>query len=188
MRPNVYAARRRGGKAARERTKAPRRRAAAPPDLLDVIASLVEKSLLQREAGNGGASRFRMLETIREYGWERLASSGEEAPSRRAHAAYFLDLAERCERAGWVHFEASLATSFDAELPNLRAALSWLDESDDPACVVQMAGALRWFWSACGHVTEGRMWLERGLERASTMDPPIRARADGLGPVRLLSR
>src|SRR5262249_57066812 len=63
-------------------------------DPLDGIGSLLDKSLLRESAGSGDESRFLMLETIREYGLERLASSGEEAATKRAHAAYYLVLAE----------------------------------------------------------------------------------------------
>src|SRR5207245_11709700 len=63
-------------------------------DLLDGMASLVDRSMLQQSEQADGEARFRMLETIREYALERLAASGEEAATRRAHSAYCLVLAE----------------------------------------------------------------------------------------------
>jgi predicted ATPase len=63
-------------------------------DVFDGVAFLVDKSLLQQMGESAGEARFGMLETIREYGMERLAASGEEAATRRAHAAYFLIMAE----------------------------------------------------------------------------------------------
>ncbi len=95
-------------------------------DPLDVIASLADKSLLQQSEPPEDEVRFSMLETIREYALERLASSGEEAATRRAHAAFCLVLAEEgahqlpgTERRIWMN-------RFDLEQDNFRAALDWL--------------------------------------------------------------
>src|SRR6185312_1543397 len=78
-------------------------------DLFDCLASLVDKNLIQSHDLPGGEPRFTMLETVREYALERLASSGEEFSARRAHAAYCLVLAEEgnpelseSDRAAWL--------------------------------------------------------------------------------------
>ena len=140
-------------------------RAARPHlPLLDVIASLVDKSLLRRLDGDGDEARFGMLATIREYGLERLAAAGEDAAARRAHAAYFLGLAEQAwpafrQRAG----QEPWLDRLEAERANLRAALAWLDESGDAASLLRLAGALSWFWYIRGPLDEGRSWLERAL-------------------------
>ena len=95
-------------------------------DVLEGMASLVDKSLVQQVERKDGEARFTMLETIREYGLERLAASGEEEATRRAHAAYFLVLAEESNlpltRPEWTNWLALC----DAEHDNLRAALDWL--------------------------------------------------------------
>ncbi|MGH2534715.1 MAG: ATP-binding protein [Thermomicrobiales bacterium] len=91
------AARRRGGERTDDSFLPPSRLPASPPSVLDLLASLVDKSLVQQVEGTCSDARYRMLETIREYGWERLADCGEEDATRRRHAAQFLALAERAE-------------------------------------------------------------------------------------------
>jgi non-specific serine/threonine protein kinase len=150
---------------------------AADSSLIDLIAALVDHSLVRADEGPDGAPRFTMLETIREYAIEQLAAHDEEVRAQTDHAAYFLELAERHERLGWIEFEPSLPSRFEADLPNLRAALTWFDTTGQAERVVQLAGALRWFWSNCGYVREGRAWLERGFAGAKTIDPPTHARA-----------
>ncbi len=129
---------------------------------------------------------FGMLETVREYAEERLAATGELAVARRAHAAYFLALAERAvgelrgrEQRVWI-------LRLEHELDNLRAALRWLldqDDDADGAAALRLAGALGWFWLTRGYFTEGRRWLEEALARAPQgageegADPNARARA-----------
>jgi predicted ATPase/DNA-binding CsgD family transcriptional regulator len=146
---------------------------------LDGLAALVDHSLLRQDDGPDGATatRFIMLETIREYAREQLAAGGEEARAQTDHAAYFLAVAEQHDRAGWVQYETSLSRRFEADLPNLRAALGWLDETGQAERVAQLAGALRWFWSAHGYIREGREWLDRALASNSAIDPAIRGRA-----------
>ena len=69
--------------------------ASGTPSVLDLITSLVDKSLLRRLDGDGGEARFGMLATIQEYGLERLVAAGEDAAAWRVHAAYFLDSRKR---------------------------------------------------------------------------------------------
>jgi predicted ATPase/tRNA A-37 threonylcarbamoyl transferase component Bud32 len=94
--------------------------------VLDGMESLAGQSLLQREEQPGGETRFLMLETIREYALERLADSGDEMDTRRAHAAYCLVLAEEGENAPAGPGEASWLAQCDVERDNLRAAFDWL--------------------------------------------------------------
>jgi predicted ATPase len=141
------------------------------------VEALVDHSLLQPQVDPTGEPRLLMLETIRDVAAEHLAASGEDTPAKAAHAAYFRAFAERHDRAGWVQYKPSLPLAFEAELPNLRAALTWFAETGDGESVQQMAGALRWFWSIRGYVPEGRKWLERGLADASPTSPQIRGRA-----------
>src|SRR5262249_16849688 len=100
-------------------------------DVLEGMAALVDQSLVQQFAQADGEARFRMLETIREYGLERLEASGETAATRRAQAAYCLVLAEegggeihRPEKRGWVE-------RFALEHDNIRAALDFLTAADN---------------------------------------------------------
>jgi len=126
-------------------------------DVFDGVASLVDKSLLQQTGESAGEARFGMLETIREYGLERLAASGEEAATRRAHAAYFLIMAEDGaphlagggEQALWLE-------RFFAEHDNIRAALGWLTRTGNADWGLRLALSLSQFWLEHAHPTEGR--------------------------------
>jgi DNA-binding CsgD family transcriptional regulator/tetratricopeptide (TPR) repeat protein len=140
---------------------------------------LVDQSLVQRGEGPNGEARFTLLETVREFGLERLAASGdEEATIRDAHADHFLALAERAEP------ELSGANQtpwFDllvAERPNLRAALGWLRDREDAPRLYRLAGALGLFWTWPPFLREGRAWLE-----ATLAIPPAGVPARAIGRV-----
>ena len=143
--------------------------AATPPErgdshsVLDLLAVLLDHSLLRRLNAADGDLRFGMLETVREYGLEVLAATGEESLARRSHATYFLALAETAERelrgAEQPYWLARLETEHD----NLRAALAWCLEQGEPVLGLRLAGALWRFWYVRGHFGEGRRWLERAL-------------------------
>jgi len=133
-------------------------------DVLEGMSSLVDKSLLQRVAVEGRESRFTMLETIREYELEQLGASGEGEASRRAHAAYFLVLAEESKlpltRPEWTDW----LTLCDAEHDNLRSALDWLIASESSEWALRLGLALNWFWELREHFVEGRERLEAILK------------------------
>ena len=157
---------------------APRLLASSPP--LDLVASLVDKSLLRRLDADAGEPRFGMLATVQEYGLEQLALAGEGAATRQAHAAWFLGLAERAwpafrHRAG----QEPWLDRLEAERGNLRAVLGWLEESGDAASLLRLAGALFWFWYIRGPLGEGRSWLGRALA-AQDADVPGAVRARGM--------
>jgi predicted ATPase/DNA-binding CsgD family transcriptional regulator len=139
-------------------------------DPFEGVAALLDKSLLRQEAGPEWEPRYGMLETVREFGLERLAASGEEQAVRAAHAAHVLALAEPAS-AGFVDpaYERWLAR-LDTEHDNVRAALAWgLERSGaDPAQVAlgqRLAAALHGFWRTRCHFAEGRRWLEAALAR-----------------------
>lgn len=132
-------------------------------DVLDGMASMVDKSLAQQLEQGEGEPRYVMLETIRDYGREQLAASGEEAATRRAHAAYCLVLAEE-ETAGRTDTtDAKWADRFEVEHDNLRAALEWLTASGDAAWGMRLGTALFRFWETREHLGEGRDRLVRLL-------------------------
>src|SRR5205807_2244105 len=93
--------------------------------MLDTIASLIDKSLLQQAEQDDGEPRFMMLETIREYGLERLNANGEKEAIREAHAEYYLAFAQRAEPELAGSQQAVWLERLDQEYDNLRAALSW---------------------------------------------------------------
>jgi len=133
-------------------------------DLLDGVASMVDKSLVQQIDLATGESRFVMLETIREYGLEKLATSGEEALTRRAHAAYCLVLAEEeaTERSG--ADEAEWLERFALEHDNFRAALEWLTKTRDAEWGLRLCAALFRFWETREFLAEGRDRLGKLLK------------------------
>jgi predicted ATPase len=139
-------------------------------DVFDGMASMVDKSLAQQLEQGEGEPRYVMLETIRDYGREQLAASGEEAATRRAHAAYCLVLAEE-ETAGRTEAtdatDAKWADRFEVEHDNLRSALEWLTESGDAAWGMRLGTALFRFWETREHLGEGRDRLVRLLQLPS---------------------
>ena len=137
--------------------------ASLPPSVLDLIAALVEASLLRSETGPDGTMRYRMLETIREFAEERLAASGEAEAVRKRHAAYFMAFAERYELAELLPDGDQVLALLEAEHANLRAALAWLEETDERGAFLRLAAALGRFWTGRGYYQEGRDWLERAL-------------------------
>jgi non-specific serine/threonine protein kinase len=143
--------------------------------VLDGIATLVDASLLRTVSDPAGEPRCTMLETIREFGLEQLLVSGEEEAVRRAHAAYFLALAERAEPALWGgHQMGAWLEQLAAEQDNLRAALGWL-LAHDPEQALRLAAALVRFWFGRGQLGEGRAWLEQAL--VGQEDEPAAAQA-----------
>src|SRR5215218_3400962 len=132
-------------------------------DAFDGAASLLDKSLLRQEEGTEGEARFVMLETIREYARERLGQSGEAEATSRAHAEYFLALAEEAEPMLWGAEDAAWLDRLEQEHNNMRAALSWAIANQEAELALRLGGALQWFWFARGYYGEGRSWLEQAL-------------------------
>jgi ATP/maltotriose-dependent transcriptional regulator MalT len=133
-----------------------------------------------------------MLETMREFGLERLAESGEEADYRRAHAEFFLAFAEEAEpRLVGPDFRIWLER-LDAERDNLRAAMTWAGNGG-PAEVeigLRLAAALRWLWQL-RHLHEGRDWLQQLSDpvRAAGISPYVLARGSTMaGLLAMLER
>jgi predicted ATPase/class 3 adenylate cyclase len=134
--------------------------------VLDGVASLTDKSMLQQTEVEE-EPRLTMLETIREYGLECLAASGEMEASRHAHAAYYLTLVEETEPKLLGPEQVVWFERLEREHDNLRTAMRWLLEREGDRHSVEMAlrlvGALQRFWQMSGHFSEGRNFLERAL-------------------------
>jgi predicted ATPase/transcriptional regulator with XRE-family HTH domain len=126
--------------------------------VLDGLASLVASSLLRMDE-TAAAPRVTMLETIREYGGERLAEDLEATSAGDRHAAYYLALAERTADALTGPAAAAGLAGLDAEHDNLRAALRWARDRGDRMTALRLAGALWRFWMHRGHLSEGRRWF-----------------------------
>jgi len=148
--------------------------------ILDIVNSLVDKSLLQiREPGKGEEPRFAMLETIREYGLELLVASGELERVRKAHAMYFLELSERADLELSASDSPEWLDRLEQEHDNVRAAMHWsledIESSEEIA--LRMGGALRSFWYVRGYLSEGLDFLERVMVGRNEVGEPVRAAA-----------
>ena len=151
----------------------------AGPGLLDLAGTLLDKALLRPTTNAEGEPRLGMLETIREYGLEQVTLSGEDAPVRDAHAAYFLAWVEASapglegpDHVAWYH-------RIEAELGNIRAALTWFADHGQTEEALRLCGALAWFWTVPNHLGEGRAWFDRLLQNSAGVAPAVRARALG---------
>ncbi|MFN8593200.1 MAG: LuxR C-terminal-related transcriptional regulator [Thermomicrobiales bacterium] len=144
---------------------------------LDQIGELVASSLIRHDAFAGVEPRYVMLETIREFGLEQLASSGRDANVRDRHASWVLALAERA----WTESEGSDAFDWnpvlELELDNVRAALAWLAERSAGDQIIRLAGSLWPFWEQRAYFSEGRHWLETALATGRSAPIPDRLRA-----------
>ena len=149
--------------------------------VLDGVASLIDKNLLQRQAQGDGEPRLMMLETIREYGLEALEASGKMEDTRQAHAIYYLRLAEEAEPQLSGSQQVSWFERLEREHDNLRSALHWLLsqglEEPSSELALRLCGTLTQFWEIHGYMSEGRHWLERGLEISRGMRSAGRAKA-----------
>ena len=135
-------------------------------DLLEGLSSLVDKNLVQRVEQPHDEHRFTMLQTIREYARERLAESGEESATRRAHAAYCLVLAEEGNPELTAEARDLWLTRCELEIDNFRSALDWLFAERDLNWGLRLCMALFRFWDMREHLTEGRTRLEAVLTLA----------------------
>jgi predicted ATPase/class 3 adenylate cyclase len=148
-------------------------------DALEALASLVDQSLVRRTDPTDGGPRFSMLETIREFGQERLAAGGDLDPVRARHARHFLDLAEEAAPHLTADDQGEWLDRCDLEHANLRAALRWAIQAGEADRAQRAAGALWRFWQQRGHLAEGRQWLQEVLAMPSGQ-PPTAARATAL--------
>jgi len=144
-------------------------------DVLEGMASLVDKSLAQQVEQVEKETRFFMLSTIREYALERLAESNDESATRRAHAAYYLVLAE--EGAEEIAAQPEWLDRFEFEHENFRLAIDYLIKTEDADWGLRMGAALFRFWETREHLTEGRNSIARILALEGTAArPKLRAR------------
>ncbi len=135
----------------------------AGSDILQVVAGLVDKSILLCEEQSAGA-RYRLLETIREYGLDLLRKSDEEQRLRRRHRDFYLRLARRLDAEWCGPDQVAWYARLSREQSNLRAALDFsLSDPAEHGAGLELAAALLFFWVACGHAREGRHYLDWAL-------------------------
>lgn len=188
-------------------TDSPPSTADSPNNVLNLLTQLVDKSLVIPEmavgrvsakrvgqAAPGGhgsdphhrapdsrpatpATRYRLLETVRQYARDRLLEEGEGEDARRRHGEFFLRLAEEAEPALRGPEQAVWLDRLEEEHDNLRAALLWSAESGEAEAGLRMGAALQRFWHVRGHFTEGRQRIEGLLSRGSDLPPSLQAKA-----------
>jgi non-specific serine/threonine protein kinase len=152
-------------------------------DVLEGLASLVDKSLLGQEVRPDGTSEFTMLETIRAYALEQLTAHGADEALRERHARFFLALAEEAEVALRGPDQLLWLDRLEQEHDNLRAALEWAKIPNHPAAAeigLRLVAALWRFWWRRGHIGEGRERLAAALAVAERGEAPPLARARAL--------
>ncbi|GAA3262253.1 LuxR family transcriptional regulator [Nonomuraea helvata] len=148
----------------------------ARQDVIDLVIGLVDKSVLMREDHPGGV-RYRMLETLRQYGRQRLSGSGGEAGLLARHRGYYRDLAAQARAELFGPQQVAWFGRLQKEHANLRAALdSWLSSPREDHAALSMAGDLLYHWITSYYLGEGRDWLKRALA-ADTEPSAERARA-----------
>ena len=143
----------------------------------DDLAALVDKSLVVRDVPASGRSRYRLLETLRQYGRDRLREAGRAAAVRDAHLSWAVGLAEEAEHHLEGLDQAAWLDVLESELDNLRGALEWAITSRNPEAGLRLAsittGSL-WTWRS--HVPEGQRWLQRLLDTPAEIAAGVRAK------------
>ncbi|HKY78250.1 MAG TPA: LuxR family transcriptional regulator [Acidimicrobiia bacterium] len=145
--------------------------------VLDQLALLVDKSLVSTGESEG-ATRYRLLETVRQYALEKLAESGEAAAVRTRHRDHYLMVAAGLEPVGREEIERRL-DRVEADIDNLRAAFQWSLECSDAEAALRLASSLQPLWLDRHRLLEGRSWLDTALydEAGGPVAPAVRAQA-----------
>ncbi|MET9231266.1 LuxR C-terminal-related transcriptional regulator [Lentzea sp. NPDC003310] len=145
----------------------------APEDVLHSLMGLVDKSVVVSEQ-HPSATRFRLLEPLRQYGLEKLRAAGREQVMRERHRDHFIEWAERREKEWFGPAQPQIFGVTRLEQANLRSALDFCFDHDGDHCV-HLASTLWFYWAGCGMLGEGRHWLDRAV--ASAKPGPLRAKA-----------
>jgi non-specific serine/threonine protein kinase len=153
-------------------------------EILDILSHLVDKSLVfvETDAEIGG-TRYRLLETIRQYAVEKLVDSGEALVIRDHHLEFYVKLAEKSEENIFGSESAAWFTRLDRELDNIRAAIDWSTGSGKAVAALQIAGSLVYFWFAHGHLaSEWHARIQQALQRPEGRERTL-ARAKALNGI-----
>ena len=134
-------------------------------DIVDLLGRLVDKSLCLID-GEGSDPRYRLLETIRQYGFEKLAETSEGQVVRARHRDFYLGFAEDAEPRLQGPEQVAWLQRLEADHDNLRAALRWSLDCDETEAALRLGSALSLFWDTHGYVREGREWLDELLAHA----------------------
>lgn len=151
-------------------------------EILDVLARLVEQSLVLGEEERSGKRRYRLLETLRAYANDRLREAGEDARFRDRHLAWCVALAEDLAPQLSSPEQIARLRVLETEQDNLRGGLSWSLRSGQIELCLRLAVACGYFWEIRGHLyrAEGFGWLEKALSHPRAQDVPASVRAPAL--------
>lgn len=145
-------------------------------EIFDLLAALIEKSLVAYEEDEQGCGRYRMLETVRQYGRDRLVEAGDGEPARDRHLGFYLELGEQAEKRLRSAEQVEWLDLLETEHDNVRAAIAW-SLGRDPEAALRLAGAVSWFWLLRCHWREGREQLEAALRQPASGAGSARLRA-----------
>jgi ATP/maltotriose-dependent transcriptional regulator MalT len=148
-------------------------------EVLELLSQLVDKSLVVAQERDG-AARYRQLETIRQYGWERLEEAGEGDWVREQHAGYYLAVAEEADPGLKGERQVAWLEWLETEHDNLRVAMRWLLRRGESELVARLGWALWLFWGIRSHLDEGRRSMERALSARGSVSMTASARAKAL--------
>ena len=147
--------------------------------VLDKLASLVDKSLVVAEQ-TGDRTRYRMLETVRQYATEKLSHSGEADTVRSRHRDHYTGVAANLDIPGSAGYRERLEQA-EIEIDNLRAAFAWSRENSDPASALTLTSSLQPLWRTRGRIREGLAWfdavLTTGSPKHQNVPPTVQAQA-----------
>jgi predicted ATPase/class 3 adenylate cyclase len=147
-------------------------------DVLDGLTSLLEESLIREAEEGDGEPLYSMLETIREYAWQKLREADEASTARRRHAEFFLAFAERTERLilGDEPWAAGADERMAKEVPNLRAALEWAFQEAAPEFCIRLVAAARWALGLSGTLLDLESWALRARDMSMGQETVERGR------------
>jgi predicted ATPase len=149
----------------------------APLAVFDGLVALVEQSLVRQVPGTDDEPRYRMLETVREFGLERLESSGDADDARQRHAEHFLRVSADLIQGPTIPMDHASLTRVAAEHDNVRLALAWCDQHGEIDALLQLSSLLYGLWFARGLYREGVQWVDRALERSQRVPSGALVRA-----------
>ncbi len=144
-------------------------------EVLDAISHLVDKSLVMANRLERGETRYRLLETIREYALEKLAESQDKINVQNKHLGYFVRFAEEGDRKIKGAEQMVWFEKLEDEYNNLNGALRWALESKNSEAGLKLSNSLVYFWFVHGHIMENVVWLEKFLDQKQNVPPALKA-------------
>jgi predicted ATPase/DNA-binding SARP family transcriptional activator len=147
-----------------------------PDHVVNLLGSLVDQSLVMAEKDGEGGTRYRILETLRQYGCERLSDRGGTRVVQERHASHYLALAEKAKPELTGPQQIVWFDRLESEHNNLRMAMRWSLAAQDWEMAARLGLALGWLWTTRGYLAEGTRWLDAVLSARSALTRPVLAK------------